>query len=411
MVFHRLALHLLWCAVGLIAAIGWFRGLPHLVRLGERMDLAAYYGAGLALNHGLPLYDSSTWSDLMTGIRYTPYIYPPFTAVVFRPIALLDWHVVDLVWLVINVLLTVAIIAELRRQLALTPAQTAVLALVTIWLPAWYENMLFGQVGLLITWGMVRAARSSAHTSGFCLAVLSMMKLYPALFVWPLLRGRGWWGWIAYVTGLVVTGFIGYFGVPWRDQLAFWYDWAFLQAPAPLWAPSRQGIYNALLRVFDTHTLVAAVLDVNATQTYQLAAVWQAPELIWPLWAGCAIIIAWMSWRWWHQQPRSLLERFALLTCVFVLLFPAQHNHYSIQLVIACAVLVARGEQRWLWPGALLALALFRWWRPLMLLTVSPWLMMWSTIGVAIIWYLLITPLDPHAGQWSDTTRSKPARS
>jgi|GEM_PF-2250235 len=411
MVFHQLSMRLLWCGVALIAAIGWVRGLPHLVRLGERMDLAAYYGAGLALNHGLPLYDSPSWSNLLTGIRYTPYIYPPFTAVLFRVIAWFDWHVVDAVWLLINMGLTVAIIVELRRQLTLTAGQTTMLALVTVGLPAWYENMLFGQVGLLITWGLLRASRSTAPVRGWWLAVLSMLKLYPVVFVWPLLRGQGRQGWGAYVAGLAITGLIGLVGVPWRDQVAFWYEWAFLQAPAPLWAPSRQGIYNALLRMLDTHTLVAAVLDVNATQTYQLSAVWQSPAFVWPLWAGCAVSMAWLSWRWWQQQPRSMLETLALLTCLFVLLFPAQHNHYSIQVVIACAVLIARGEQRWLWPCALAAMALFRWWRPLLLLTVSPWLMMWSTLGVLIIWYLLITPATHHAGQSSDTTRSKPAKS
>lgn len=411
MALHRLGMQLLWGVVVLIAGIGWVRGLPHLVRFGERMDLAAYYGAGLALNYGLPLYDSATWAPLLRGIRYTPYIYPPFTAVVFRPIAFLDWYTVDMLWLFLNMALTVAIIVELRRQLTLTAGQTTVLALVTVGMPAWYENMLFGQVGLLITWGIVRAARATAPAGGAWMAVLSMMKLYPALFVWPLLRGRGWRGWWAYVAGLVITWVIGWYGVPWPDHVAFWRDGAFLQAPAPLWAPSRQGIYNVLLRMFDTHTLVAAVLDVNATQTYQLSAVWQAPVLVWPLWAGCAAGIGWLSWRWWQVQSRSMLETLAVLTCVFVLLFPAQHNHYSIQVVIACAVLIARGEQRWLWPCALIVMALFRWWRPLLLLAVSPWLMLWSTLGVLIIWYLLITPAATQAGQSSETTRSKPAKS
>lgn len=411
MAFPHIGMRLLWVVVVLVAGIGWLRGLPHLVRIGERMDLAAYYGAGLALNHGLPLYESTTWSTLMAGIRYTPYIYPPFTAVVFRPIVLLGWHAVDVAWLLINVGLTVAIVVELRRQLALTRTQTMVLALITVALPAWYENLLFGQVGLLITWGLVRSARASAPASGLWLAVLSMLKLYPALFVWPLLRGRGVWGWSAFVGGVLGTGLIGLLGVSWSDQVAFWRDGAFLQAPAPLWAPSRQGIYNVLLRVFDTHTLVAAVLDVNATQTYLLSAIWQAPWAVWPVWAACACGVGWLSWRWWCQQPRTRLETLALLTCLFVLLFPAQHNHYSIQVVIACAVLLSRGEQRWLWPGALLALALFRWWRPLMLVAVSPWLMMWSVIGVACLWYLLITPADPQMGQCSETKRSHPAKS
>lgn len=211
------------------------------------------------------------------------------------------------------------------------------------------------------------------------------------------------------MAGLTITGAIGLIRVSWPDHVAFWRDGVFLQAPAPLWAPSRQGIYNALVRMFDTHTLVAAVLDVNATQSYQLSAIWQAPALVWPLWAVCAVSIGWLSWRWWRQQPRSTLETLAVLTCVFVLLFPAQHNHYSMQVVIACAVLIARGEQRWLWPCALIAMALFRWWRPLLLLAVSPWLMLWSTVGVLIIWYLLITPTQ--SGQSSDTTRSKPAKS
>ena len=159
------------------------------------------------------------------------------------------------------------------------------------------------------------------------------------------------------------------------------------------------------LRLWQPHDLIAAVLSVDATQTYRLPALIDAPWLIWPTWAIASGVVGWYSWRWYRIQSRSVLDTLAVATCLFLLVFPAQHNHYSIQMVLPLAVLVSRAETRWQWPLALLALALFRWWRPLLLVSVSPLLMMWSMLGVLLVWYLLITPsatMSPHGRDLPD---------
>jgi hypothetical protein len=382
----------LWALTTLIAGVGWVRGLPHLFQIGERMDLAAYYGAGVALARGFPLYDSAAWASFMQGIRYTPYIYPPFMAVLMQLVVPLGWSRVDAMWLVINLLLTVAVVRELRLIQALSMRQTVLVAIMVCWLPAWYENLLFGQVGLFVTWGLLYAVRARAWQAGGVLALLVAIKVYPLVFVWPVLRGRWRRGTVALVVGLLVTAGVGIWGTSWSESWGFWRDAQFMQAPAPLWAPSRQGFYNVALRLWQPHDLIAAVLSVDATQTYRLPALIDAPWLVWPTWAIASGVVGWYSWRWYRAMPRSLVDTLAVVSCLFLLIFPAQHNHYSIQMVLPLAVLVSRAESRWHWPVALLALALFRWWRPLLLVSVSPLLMMWSMLGVLLVWYLLITP-------------------
>ena len=224
----------LWALTTLIAGIGWVRGVPHLFQIGERMDLAAYYGAGLALTRGLPLYDSTTWASFMQGIRYTPYIYPPFMAVLMHYVVPLGWERVDAIWLALNLLLTLAIVRELRLLCALSPRQTVLVAVMTCWLPAWYENLLFGQVGLLVTWGVLYAVRAGAWQAGSVLAVLAAMKVYPLAFVWPVLRGRWWRGTLALGAGLLVTAVVGIWGTSWAESWGFWRDAQFMQAPAPV---------------------------------------------------------------------------------------------------------------------------------------------------------------------------------
>lgn len=69
-------------------------------------DLRVYYDAGMRLNQGLPLYDPSATDSI--GL----YLNPPLLAILFRPLALLPFPVVALVW---EVGLLAAIALTIRR--------------------------------------------------------------------------------------------------------------------------------------------------------------------------------------------------------------------------------------------------------------------------------------------------------
>ena len=69
-------------------------------------DLRVYYDAGARLNAGLPLYDATATDSL--GL----YLYPPLLAIAFRPLALLPFELVAVLW---QALLVGALLLTIRR--------------------------------------------------------------------------------------------------------------------------------------------------------------------------------------------------------------------------------------------------------------------------------------------------------
>ncbi|MGB9872983.1 MAG: glycosyltransferase family 87 protein [Anaerolineae bacterium] len=81
-----------------------------LFRFGEeslQMDFAAFYTAGEALNNGLSPYvnyvtrNPPIW-DGVDVFRHSRFLYPPLTAVLFQPIALLPYAVAKYLWMLLN---------------------------------------------------------------------------------------------------------------------------------------------------------------------------------------------------------------------------------------------------------------------------------------------------------------------
>lgn len=188
------------------------------------VDFSAYYLAGKVLDeapgesiYDLPLFadgrlnlnvedaDSSAWHAAAKrfGVPFAaPYIYPPFFAVVMKPLARLPFAMAYLVWTVVTVLAVVgAVLLSLSVAGVRVGARLAVMLGVGVfsYYPLW-DNLFFGQISGVILFlfaaGVWLLVRERALGSALCFALATMIKLTPVLVV-PVLVIHRRWRWLA----------------------------------------------------------------------------------------------------------------------------------------------------------------------------------------------------------------------
>lgn len=155
-----------------LAPFGLALGLGGLVQHLEAdplVDLRVYYDAGARLNAGLPLYDPAATGPV--GL----YLYPPLLAILFRPLSLLPFPVVAVLWTAAMVAAGLLVLRRigLRRRILLV---LALLAMPIAWTYA------IGQVEPVITLLLVAP-------TPFTVALAGHLKLAPfAVAVWWVAR-------------------------------------------------------------------------------------------------------------------------------------------------------------------------------------------------------------------------------
>jgi hypothetical protein len=188
------------------------------------VDFSAYYLAGKVLDEapGESIYDLPLFADgrlnlnvedapgtlwHAEAVRYgvpfaAPYIYPPFFAVVMKPLSRLPFATAYLVWTVGTVLAVVwAVLLALNLAGVRIGARLAVVLGVGVfsYYPLW-DNLFFGQISgvilLLLAAGVWLLVRKRALGSALCIAVATMIKLTPVLVV-PVLILHRRWRWLA----------------------------------------------------------------------------------------------------------------------------------------------------------------------------------------------------------------------
>ncbi|MCT2590408.1 glycosyltransferase 87 family protein [Streptomyces sp. N2-109] len=160
------------------------------------IDLMVYRAQGWTVRSGEDLYSlRATHADL-------PATYPPFAALLFTPLTLLDVAEMRTAATVINLtLLTALIHLSLRlagRPLSIPrPAATMALASLAVWCEPVWTTLRYGQVNLLLAvlvlWDLSRSPRH--RWVGVGIGIAAGIKLTPALFaVFLALCGvvQGW---------------------------------------------------------------------------------------------------------------------------------------------------------------------------------------------------------------------------
>jgi alpha-1,2-mannosyltransferase len=178
---------------------------------GSFEDFSVYLGAARSMAAGASPYahfDPST--VVMSG-----FIYPPFAALVVSPLAALSDRAAVSLWLVLELLCTIAaavILARTALPKGWPRVELGLLAALTF-APATY-NYWHGQINPLIFLLLVVAyqayVRDRDVVCGVCIGLAAGIKLAPIVLVLLLLRRRLWGGAVAALVTGAVTAIVGF---------------------------------------------------------------------------------------------------------------------------------------------------------------------------------------------------------
>jgi alpha-1,2-mannosyltransferase len=191
------------------------------------MDLDVYREGVQAWWHGGNMY--GTLPETIAG-NYLPFIYPPFAAIVFGPLAALPWMSSAIVMMALSLIsLAVVIYVTVRRiwpgggvrgaLLAVAVLTPAVIKIQPVWDTLW-----FGQINLVL---MLLVALDCLVVSpkwprGALIGIAAAVKLTPAVFVlYFLLRKDFRSALTAAVTGAAATA-IGFLA-NWSGSAMYWF--------------------------------------------------------------------------------------------------------------------------------------------------------------------------------------------
>nr|WP_309237937.1 glycosyltransferase 87 family protein [Streptomyces albidus (ex Kaewkla and Franco 2022)] len=314
------------------------------------IDLMVYRAEGWTVRTGGDLYAMrATYADLQT-------TYPPFGALLFLPLTLLDVPDMrtlatagNLVLLVTVVHLSLQLIGRPAR--ASRPAASLLIASVAVWCEPVWTTLRYGQINLLLTalvlWDLSR--RSGHRWAGVGIGIAAGIKLTPALFavflaacgVVQCMRGvrkgggvGSWWNpglrQATVATGAFLgTVLLGAIVLP-HDSRRFWLDAVFRS--------ERVGHTD----ITDNQALSGVV--ARLLHTGQPGLPWLVSTAVVAL-LGLAVAVAAAS-----AGPRRLpyASAWAAVTCAFtaLLVSPVSWSHHWVWCVPAVMLLAAETLRR-----------------------------------------------------------------
>lgn len=231
--------------------------------------LGLYFVTLTPANDDFKVYYQAAASVRVTHSPYTQapsYIYPPLLAYLVQPLSFLPQGYAQQVWFFINVGLLALLFLLCRKILAgiITPKLWSVIALAVVIAPPIRLCLQLGQIGLLIAVLLTALFACERHTfvAGLCLALASMLKIYPALFGLFLLARRSWA--LASMTTICVLGLfastlISNGLIPYRQYLS-----NAILSHAPAQAEFNISFYGFWSRLFITSKYAVPIAHVPA---------------------------------------------------------------------------------------------------------------------------------------------------
>ena len=320
---------------------------PRVGLLGGGDDFDAYRdGVEHVLRH-LPLY-----SDPLIHQHF--YTYPPFSVLAFMPFALLPYGADTDIWLGINLVVVIAIVALCWRMLGyrITGSVLGVstlLAVIAVFLEPVRSTLLHGQINLVLML-LVLADTSLKVTSrvkGIGVGLAAGIKLVPGYFVFYYLALRQWRPVAIALATLTATVAVGFARLP-NDSRRYWSgEFAHSARIADDFLhPSNQTLRGAIARVLGGHP---------ASATGPMSGK-PAPTWVWLL--AAAVVMAaslWIVVRLHRAGEQLLAVTLTGLTATVVSPFAWTH-HWVWFLPLLVDVVHRALANRWWW---LCALALF----------------------------------------------------
>ncbi|MGQ9467405.1 MAG: glycosyltransferase family 87 protein [Anaerolineae bacterium] len=208
------------------------RLIGFLLRFGEeslQMDFAAFYTAGESLNHGLSPYKNyidynpSIWDGVAT-FRHSRFLYPPLTALLFQPLAMLPYATAKYIWMVLS--LASVVYSTWLINLLINPQSKQESLLILLFFTATFHPLLTllergqidGLILLLLILGLKLIATYNStgkqFAGGILWALATLLKLH-CLYLFPfLLTRRKWIVLGGYVFGLLILLLLSLLTVP-----------------------------------------------------------------------------------------------------------------------------------------------------------------------------------------------------
>lgn len=199
-------------------------------------DFPNYYTAARAVWQGRPMADlyDPMWFERekqRAGIEGPPALfnyYTPFSALVMLPIAGFEALDAKRIWTIVNVLALVGVVLLLRRHAAGPGEGKQDLLLVGLLAllggDALGNNFLFGQFYIVLTLFLLTAAIFAERRpalAGACLALATIIKIFPAIFIVYFACKRQWKAvWWSIAAGIALT-LIGIAALGWVPHRIF----------------------------------------------------------------------------------------------------------------------------------------------------------------------------------------------
>jgi alpha-1,2-mannosyltransferase len=186
------------------------------------IDLQVYRAGGEHVLTGEPLYEGGVLLDL-------PFVYPPFAAVLFAPLALLPLGLLKVLWTGAGVVLLAVVVFRCAPRAGWPVA--VLLAVVATALDPVRTTLYLGQINIVLLALVVAdlLGRPGSRLRGVGVGLAAAVKLTPLLFVVYLVAtGRLRAAATALATFAAAAG-LGFLVAP-ADSVRFWVDGTFLAA-------------------------------------------------------------------------------------------------------------------------------------------------------------------------------------
>ena len=319
-------------------------------------DFKAYYTGALALREGRPdlLYPDPATLNLgvlpdQPWVRFaiergvphpSGYIYPPFLAVVLRPLAALTYHRANQAWFALNLVffaVSVALLIRLRPWRLDLPAAGGVLFASLCFYPT-LRAFQCGQVSLLMlvllagsAWALARERDSLA---GALVGVAAAVKLTPVVIVLFFLATRRWRAaaWAAAAGAACLALSIG--GAGWESHLTF--------ARGILPALSRGAVTFANQSLPGFVSRLASESSINVFEFVEEPA---SIRLLGTL-SSAAVLAASLYLARRHSLRGDVLGGYALVIVASLIASPISWEHHFVLALIPIAVLLHDGAER-----------------------------------------------------------------
>ncbi|TXG92881.1 DUF2029 domain-containing protein [Rhodococcus rhodnii] len=242
------------------------------------MDLSVFQDAGRAFREGLPLYSADFPST--SGFRF---IYPPFAAVLFAPLASIGATVLQVGWTVLNIVLVWWIVRTVLRALNVPRATVVAIAVagVALLLEPVRSNFAFGQINIVLVALVVADCLGvlPRRLRGVGVGLAAAIKLTPAAFGLIFLLRRDYRSVGRVVGTFAATIALGFALLP-QASLWFWTTEFFLSDRAGNHEFVRNQAVTGMLARVGVDGVVADAVWLLAAAVVVAAAWWAALRFV-----------------------------------------------------------------------------------------------------------------------------------